>query len=658
MCGICGIFNLDLSPIDKNILNQMTKIVAHRGPDDEGYLLVDTQIKNTYHCHHNDTIQSIQAKTHNLFNNFSANLGFGFRRLSILDLSEKGHQPMCNDDGQLWIVFNGEVYNYIELRSELQHLGYHFNTNTDTEVILKSYEQWGENCLNMFNGMWAFAIWDNKNQKLFCARDRFGIKPFYYYFDGKQFIFASEIKQLLLNDIDKSINERNIYRSIKLNSFLIYGPDTYFTKIQILPHSHYLLLENGNFYISRYYDLNPEMFERCSLSFAEAVEQYRFLLTDSVKLRMRSDVEVGSSLSGGLDSSALVRIATNISKTKFKTFSSYYTNSDRFDERIWVNILANTTNIITHFISPSPEDALQNLKRQTFIHDYPILGSSLISQYFVMQLAHANNVTVLINGQGSDEMSAGYNHAFYRYYADLMRNIDIKSLFNELPSYLRHNRKGSVLNKLAKTLLAYLFNESTLYRNELRYTYINPFSNPYNDNDFVKFIIDQNTSKLSNFLYNLMMSTSIQTLLHFEDRNSMAFSIESRVPFLDYRLVEFTFSLPSKFKIHKHHSKYIHREALRGIVPEEILNRKDKVNFATPGESVWLGNEIRNYVNELFISPDFINRDIYNHKRIQNSFKKYLNGDTRQGRLIWKIVALENWFQVFVDSKLPNYTDL
>jgi asparagine synthase (glutamine-hydrolysing) len=223
----------------------MTEIIKHRGPDDEGYLLVNTNSGKMSHCHGENTIDFIKTRTSHVFSSEPANLGFGFRRLSIIDLSPSGHQPMSNADGSIWIIFNGEIYNYIELRQQLQSAGYHFKTQSDTEVILNAYCEWGESCLQKFNGMWAFAIWDNNHRRLFCARDRFGIKPFAYYYDGRSFIFGSEIKQVLLNPVDRTLNVVMIYRSMKLNSFLCYGDETYFEKIKVLPHGHFIVIENG-----------------------------------------------------------------------------------------------------------------------------------------------------------------------------------------------------------------------------------------------------------------------------------------------------------------------------------------------------------------------------------------------------------------------------
>jgi asparagine synthase (glutamine-hydrolysing) len=646
MCGIAGVYNLNKMAIDQEKLIAMTEIVSHRGPDDEGYLLVNTDTNSILQCYGNSTLDNIKSKIEPIPNVFKADLAFGFRRLSIIDVSENGHQPMSNFSGNIWIIFNGEIYNYIELKEELVSLGHKFKSNSDTEVIIEAYEQWGESCLNRFNGMWAFAIWDNKKKILFCARDRFGIKPFHYYFDGTNFIFASEIKQILEWRINKEINEEVIYKSFSIGGFLINSNSTYFKNIKILPHSHYMIISDNNFKIKRYYDLDITLFEKSNLSFQDASIKYRSLFIDAVKLRMRSDVEVGSALSGGLDSSAIVGVASGFTKKRFKTFTSYYPIEEKFDERKWVDLVVKRTNAIPYYTTKKVDEIIEDLYKITWFHDYPLIGSSPIAQYYVMQLAKNNDVSVLLDGQGSDEILGGYRHAFYRYYADTLKKIEIKNLCKEFPSYLTQNN-SSVLNKLLNTNLSLFFDERTLYKNEARFAF-NPLVIDSNNIEYNE-IKNIKTSKLSNFLYNQIMSTSIQTLLHFEDRNAMANSIESRVPFLDFRLVEFVFSLPSKFKIHNNLGKYIHRNSLQSLVPSEILNRNDKLGFLTPGEFYWMRNEMKPIFLELINSPSFKNRNIYNHKLINKEFSLYLKGKNKHAQKLWMVMALEIWFKNFID---------
>ena len=624
MCGFSGIVNLNNQPVDAELLKSMTDSIRHRGPDDEGYLLFHSGNKKYMQCYGNDTVEELKSKLHPLDNSFNANIGFGFRRLSIIDLSLAGHQPMSNSDNTVWIVFNGEIYNYLELKNELKKLGHKFYSNSDTEVILKAYEQWQENCLSRFNGMWAFVIWDSNQNKFFCSRDRFGIKPFNYYFDGSTFIFSSEVKTILLTDINKELNYEVISKSFSLDSYLINSNSTYFKHISILPHSHYLTINDGEFRLERYYDLPFDKFEKSSFKLNEAAIYYKELFEDAIKLRMRSDVEVGSTLSGGLDSSAIVTLASSYTDRRFRTFSAYFTNMPVYDERKWINIVVDKTNSIPSYISPKPEEVIHDLQKIIWHHDYPLPTSSPVAQYYVMKLSRQNDVSVLLDGQGSDEITGGYSHTFYRYYADLLIKMNLIKFLREYPQYLFINKKGNVFSKLLKTILVLFFNENTLYRNEARRSLNFLNIGEKAKGSFKEIGSIKNVSKLSNLLYNLVMVNSIQTLLHFEDRNSMAHSIESRVPFLDYRLVEFSFSLPSDFKVNSHFGKYIHREALKNIVPYEIMMRRDKVGFIAPGENFWLKNEMKSFFEAVIQSQKFINRGIFNHQMIQSEFNKYL----------------------------------
>jgi asparagine synthase (glutamine-hydrolysing) len=556
---------------------------------------------------------------------------------------------MADETGKIWIIFNGEIYNYIELRAELKQLGHSFRSNADTEVIIKSYMQWGTDCLNRFNGMWSFALWDQNRQRLFCARDRFGIKPLYYYFDGNRFLFGSEVKQFLVHDIAKEIDEGVIYKSFAIGAFTINSDNTFLRQVKIVPHSHYLTVEKNNLHISRYYDLDYVRFEKSKLSFAEACSDYRQLFKDAVKLRMRSDVEVGSTLSGGLDSSAIVTVASGYTDRQFQTFSSYYTYTPQYDERKWIQLVVDKTNSKANYISASAQEVLEDLYKIIWHHDYPLESSSPVAQYYVMQLARKHNVTVLLDGQGSDELTSGYNHGFYRYYADILAEFKIRKFFAEYPRYIRNNEKGNAFAKSFKTLISLIMNEKSLYRLELAHSF-----NPVNRPDSSKIRLDEialfDTSRLSNFLYNQMMSTSIQTLLHFEDRNSMAHSIESRVPFLDYRLVELVFHLPSDFKINGNYGKFIHRESLKEIVPDEIISRKDKIGFFSPGEQIWLRNDLKLFADEIFNSSAFLNRGIFNHRLIKSAYRKYLKGDSRTAKKLWQTLMTELWFRIFIDS--------
>jgi asparagine synthase (glutamine-hydrolysing) len=644
MCGIGGVFHLSGKQVNTDLLLEMNQKIRHRGPDDEGILLINTSSDRVVNAYGPDTDPQLLNQLAPPENTIGANLGFAFRRLSILDLSPKGHQPMPTIKGNCWIVFNGEIYNYLELRAELEALGYVFNSHTDTEVILNAYLAWGVDCQQRFMGMWSFAIWDSQKKRLFCSRDRFGIKPFYYYFDGETFLFGSEVKQFLVYPINKEINKEVIYKSLKIGAYLINSNNTFYQSIHILPHGHYLIVENGGVKIEPYYRLDPSTFASFKGTFQEAVEIYRELFQNTIRLHMRSDVEVGITLSGGLDSTAILASAHGLTNKTIKTFSSYFTHNPLFDERKWINVMIDAFNVNPFFYSATADEIMENFSEMTWHHDYPIYGSSPAVNYLLMKHIKKSGVGVVLSGQGKDELAGGYKHSFYRYYAYLLKSGKWKNFVNEFPTYLRDNNQGGLFGKISKIGASFFFKESLLYKLEASIQE-NVLSKSFNDFKIFDNIEDLPTDKLSNFLYNNMMSTSVQTLLHFEDRNSMASSLESRVPFLDHNLAEFLFSLPPEFKNHKNLGKYIHRRAMEGIVPDEVITRKEKIGYLAPGEQYWMKNEMKAFVSGIFSSTDFKNRDIYNHKLILSKYKNMLAVKTGDEKTLWNIMSLEIWFK-------------
>jgi len=655
MCGICGIYNLNGKPADQDLLLKMTSLVRHRGPDDEGYCLIDTQRGRAVSAAGTETIAELKSSYPHLPVQMDADLALGFRRLSILDLSAKGHQPMADSNGSCWIVFNGEIYNYLELKAELEKLGYQFDAHTDTEVILNAYKEWGTDCLKRFIGMWAFALYDLKANVLFCARDRYGIKPFYYSFDNSSFCFGSEIKQLLACPLNKELNYPMLWRSLKINALLAYGEETYFRQIKALRPGHYIIIRDKQLKTFCYDEWDASSFEKSKLSFEQAVEQYRSIFLDSVKLQMRSDVEVGSCLSGGMDSSAIVCTASKLTDKPFQTFSSYYDEDQALDERKWIQHVTEQTGSVSHLVSPAPDKTIEWFEQATWHNDLPV-GAGFVSQYAVMQLAREKGVKVLLDGQGSDELTAGYNHAFYRYFADLARQGKLMQMDRQLHQYFKGKSIGFILSAITKIKMSAFFSENLLYNIEFNFYRFEPFNDAFikqavgqlkSRKHLLSEIKNLPASRLSNFLYNMMHSTSVQTLLHYEDRMAMAHSVESRVPFLDHRLVQLAFSLPSSYKIKPPIGKYVHREAMKDIIPAEIYNRKDKAIFSTPFYSRWLNGPLRTYVSDLFASQEFRQRGIYNLPLIKQKWNSYRGGSKADGEMLFNILALETWFRTF-----------
>lgn len=654
MCGITGIIALDAKArIDVQLLQSMTSRIKHRGPDDEGYLLAGMGSGSITPYFGEDTIPELKASFNPLPNSADAQLGLGFRRLSIVELQACGHQPMLDKELELAITFNGEIYNHPELRQELCALGYSFFSMSDTEVILKAYHAWGDACVQRFNGMWAFALWDAKHKRLFCSRDRYGIKPFYYAIANNFLYWGSEMKQLLCAPIDKQLNEAMIWRSMKINALMVYDQDTYWRSIHNLLPGHNLSVVNGIIEIKQYYQLSVESFESSTLSFTEAVQEYQRLFLDAIALQIRSDVEIGASLSGGMDSSAIVCSAAPYLPKPLQTFSSFYADTPALDERVWIEKIVQQCGAKSHLISPDSGKALEWWSKATYVNDLPI-AAGFVSQYAVMQKAHSTGIKVLLSGQGSDELNGGYRHAAYRYFADQLRAIQLGKLAKELPGYLQGKGAVNSLSSLAKIGMSALLPESSLYRLEFSYYRFEPFNSGFTQSatascqeHILQRIGDIKAGRLSNFLYNMMHSTSIQTLLHFEDRISMANSVESRVPFLDHRLVDLLFSLPSAYKTRPPATKLIHRAAMKDFIPAEIYNRRDKGIFSSPFYEQWLKGALKPFILDTLGSSDFRSRGIWNLPKIMQNWQRYLQGDSRPAEMLYNVIALEIWFKEF-----------
>ncbi|MBW6514839.1 MAG: asparagine synthase (glutamine-hydrolyzing) [Candidatus Syntrophosphaera sp.] len=652
MCGISGIISLENgSKVDTVLLARMTLAVSHRGPDDEGYFLWNSKTWTGLQFSGKASSEAVRRLHPQLDPGLKTNLGLGFRRLAILDTSEGGHQPMYDPELGLAIVFNGEIYNYLELRDELTLAGYAFTTGSDTEVILKAYHAWGEGCLERFNGIWALAIWDGR--KLFCSRDRFGVKPFYYCVHDRVLYFGSEIKQLLLTGVDKSLNEPMLWRSMKINSLQVYGEETFWRNINALPAGHNLIIQDGSIIRSCYHRLDPDTFGSSGLTITDAVERYRDLFERAVKLQLRSDVEVGACLSGGLDSSAIVCAASKLAAKPLQTFSSFFAEVPALDERRWIAAVASQCGCASHLTSPGVEDALAWFEDATWYNDLPV-GAGFAAQYGVMKLAQQKGIKVLLDGQGSDELTAGYKHAQYRYLAELLRKGELKNLGAEIGAFLKTQGAGKGLSGLTKSLLATLLPESRLYDLEFKYLRFEPFNRDFTQRcrtslseAILAGVADTKGGKLSNFLYNAVYSTSLPTLLHWEDRMSMAASIESRVPFLDHELAELAFSLPSHYKISHATGKHVHRQAMRDIVPAEVFARQGKSVFGSPFHALWLRGGMQKEVEAMFASAEFRRRGIWDLPRIGANWQKYLRGDDSQAEMIFNVFALETWFRVW-----------
>ncbi len=604
MCGIAGFIETKTSK-EKALetIGKMLKSIIHRGPD------------NSATWQHE-------------------NITLGHNRLSIIDLSEEANQPFEYDD--VVIVFNGEIYNYIEVRAELQKLGWKFKTQGDTEVICAAYKQWGENCVSHFVGMWAFALWDKKSNLLFCSRDRFGIKPFYFFQTSTGLYFASEYKAFkALENFDRTINEAQLKRSIALN-FVTYKSETFYSKLQSLQPAHNLILRGDNLSVYRYWDVPLQ--SQSVLSKDDKFAHFKTLFFDSIKLHSRSDVSNGICLSGGLDSSAIASAySTVFPDSSIQSFSIYYEGYGKVDERPFVNaVIDKYSNIVPHYFSPQDDDIANSFHDAAYSADVPLLGSSYISQYFLMKLAAKSGVKVVLDGQGSDEYLGGYLHSFYRVLGEQLKSLRILAFKSQLDSLAQreHFSFGKKIDFALKSIASSLLGEHTMYALEGR-------KNKSLVDRFVFDIEEKSTDKLDNFLYHILMNTTLQTLLHHEDRNSMAFSIESRVPFLDHRLVEFAFTLSTEDRISpKAETKFILREGLKDILPKAVYERKDKKGFVTPGEVEWLNGPLKFLLHDNFDALDFMNK-----KEAMKLIDEYKAGDVKNASMVWKLAATNYWLK-------------
>jgi asparagine synthase (glutamine-hydrolysing) len=569
----------------------LTSKLQHRGPDDEGYIATDTQQDIL-------TVRNLSGPCSKVSGECSlgefdgkANLYLGHRRLSILDLSAAGHQPMKYGH-HLWIVFNGEIYNYIELRAELRGKGYEFHTGTDTEVAVAAYQRWGEECVTRFNGDWAFCILDAEKNTLFLSRDRYGIKPLYFFKDPDYFAFASEIKALLsLPFVRCNLNGSRASDFLALFCHDHTEETLYDGIYQIKPgHSMRLDIHNGKseqfcYYTPRCTPGLGHYNHRRALSYASDI---RDLLFDAVKLRLRADVSVGTCLSGGLDSSTVVAIASKLLGTNGdsllqNTFTASFPGK-KIDETPFARLVVDHARTRSHFIYPSLEQFRRNFHTILYYQDEPFSGSSIYTQWEVMREA-SKHVKVLLDGQGGDEVFAGY----VNYRVSFLANLLIEGRFDYLVKELWYLLKraasvrtaASELKLLPFTLLPNSW-KWEVYR--LRYRKQIKLAQTLFSLDHCRAV--ENIRKLSaadaNQLLTFMLSYRLPRLLKYADRNSMAHSIESRVPFTDYRLVDYLYSIPTIYKIRDGWTKWLLRLAVNDLLPEEIVWRRDKLGFATP----------------------------------------------------------------------------
>ncbi len=638
MCGICGIVNFKGEPISKEVLGRMGEVLRHRGPDDEGmYINAKCQMSNV-----------------------KCQIGLGHRRLSIIDL-DTGHQPMFNEDGTVWIVFNGEIYNFQDLKSNLEKKGHKFSTRSDTEVIIHLYEEYGSDCLGFLRGMFALAIWDEKKGRLFLARDRVGQKPLCYTEHQGQFIFASELKAILqVPNVPREVNLEALHHYLTYQ--YVPTPLTMFKGIKKLPPAHFLIWEKGQVRIERYWELSFQ--SGMIRSEEDCREGVRALFEEAVKLRLVSDVPLGAFLSGGVDSTAVVGMMSRLSNRPVKTFSIGF-EEKAYNELKFAQMAAKHFKTEHHEFMVRPE-ALKILPKLIWHYNEPFADSSAIPTFYVAEKTR-EYVTVALNGDGGDESFAGYP----RY-----RAVKLAEHYQCLPVWLREKLIRKWAEKLpssfeAKTFRRRLkrFLEAISLSPERRYAHWVSFFDERMKEELYSSSMKRAIEGIDSFthlenvygeadgsnfldktLYVDMRTYLPDDLLVKVDIATMANSLEARSPFLDHKLMEFAASIPSHLKLKGLTGKYILKKSLRGLLPPPI-RRRSKMGFGVP-ISHWFRNELKDYLSEVLLSETSLKRGYFQEGYIRQLLNEHCQGSCDHGHRLWALLNLELWQRMFIDQDI------
>ena len=622
MCGIAGIYNIHGESADPETLRRMATGIAHRGPDAERFYI-------------------------------EGGLGLAHRHLRIIDLSDAAIQPMPDETGRLQLIFNGEIYNYLEMRPDLEARGHRFRSRSDSETILHAYEEWGVKCLHRFNGMFAFALWDAPRRRLFIARDRIGVKPLYYWWDGNTFIFASEIKALLAHTsvcVEPNLPAIAEYMSAMYTT----GEHTWFRGIRRLLPGHYLIVSPDGLQIRQWWDVPAHEDEPGERSERYYAKRTRELLEDSVQLRLRSDVPLGAHLSGGIDSSAVVALisqAIGAEGERLRTFSGAFAEGRAYDERRYIHLVARRYNTQHDEIVPTAQDLPELMSRLVWHMDEPAAGPGILLQWAVCKLTRQHGVTVINGGQGGDEAWGGYFGYLPAYVRTLLKQarkhpyllaqltIDLSRLLtrnetrNSILRAIRSGRRGRLQASAALGEWAgerFAENGQTT-GNESLISIRSPLTGTRNP--------------LATAMYT-DLKWYLPALLQVEDRTSMAFSLESRAPLLDYRLIEHAASVPSALKMRGLTMKRVLREAVRDLLPPPIYARRDKMGMPTP-TAQWFRGELYPWIEQCLsekpsglLSPTYARQALREHK----------SGARDRSNDLWKMLNVESWWRVFVET--------
>ena len=617
MCGFITVRTPNGATVSPRAVEKATRSIVHRGPDDEGFY-------------------------------YDNNVGFGFRRLSIIDLSDQSHQPFEDVDGRYVMVFNGEIYNYLELRDELKAKGHSFRTSGDTEVLLTAFKEWGQDCVNRLNGMWAFIIYDQREKELFGSRDRFGIKPLYRARVGESQIFASEIKGVFATEmLDREINWQTAasYLLDGRISSAVNDNETFFKNIQEIPAGHCFSVDRHGRYKSWPFWELPDEVERAE---AAPIDTLHDLLRDSVTLRMRSDVPVGVCLSGGIDSTSIICLmAEALGNDRAQPLNAFSYIDEQFDESKEIQATIDATGATLHRLSGNVDTFLDKLTEVLRVHDEPFHSLNVLISYELYRMASKADVKVILNGQGADECWAGYPPYFYNYWHSLISSRQFSRLWQEIRDYssMHQTSQISAWRKTVKMLLRDQLRRSAKYREySARRARREATSHPWFTGDLSSFYVSEVTDDvrldIHSHLRRSVKKHSLPLYLRVEDRNSMAHSIETRLPFLDYRVVSLALTSSGQWLLKGGWNKFALREAMNGVIPEVVRNRKDKMGFPVSARD-WFAGPLYNVVRDVVGSSRSRQSSVLDVDRILRDLDRHRKGEVDCSDRLLRVLQLQ-----------------
>ena len=637
MCGIAGIIlkqHTEFNLPDK--LNQLSKALKHRGPDGEGFILSGNKTEAYYadfRTYKRVELSYIPQK-HLPVQDTDSKIGFLHRRLAIIDLSDTGHQPMCDQTEKIWITYNGEIYNYIELRSDLQNKGYSFVSESDTEVILAAYKEWGTACVEKFNGMWAFCIYDSAANICFASRDRFGVKPFYYLNTKTFFAFASEQKAFVESGLLKAEMDAKALHGYLINGLLENETKNFFSGvIELWPGTNMVFnLGTHELVLTSYFELEKVInLTNDGLSEKELVDKIEHTLLKSIELRLRSDVEVGTCLSGGIDSSVIAVCINKFAKLPVHCFTSVFKDPS-LSEEMFADVVVHQINAVHTKVEPSLYGFNNEIETLVYSQDVPIWDTSTYAQYKVMELVKQQGVKVVLDGQGADELFGGYHHHFLAKWNNLIANKQFLKAFSDIRSS----------DKSIKNPFQFYFKERFKQKKYLNKKHFSKFFKT----DFIETEPITNPSihfdNVNQQLQHDIYQTRLKSFLKCEDRCGMWHSVESRTPFSDdIELIKLLFSFNGNRKIKNGVSKYLLREATKNLLPQEVYQRHDKKGFDTPMNDWMISNRSAMLEEIRAANFDFVKQEALDAFQSEHIF---------QNKLLFKLFVLSVWKKVFVTN--------